>query len=59
MNQTSKTDQQKAAQHRQQSQSSDKDTGMQQGANLGQKNAGRDRHGDDELKRMGESGKKD
>jgi hypothetical protein len=55
MNQTSKTDQQK----RQQSQSGDKDTGMQQGANLGQKNAGRDRHGDDELKRMGETGKKD
>jgi len=54
MNQTSKTDQQ-----RQQSQSGDKDTGTQQGANLGQKNAGRDRHGDDELKRMGETGKKD
>lgn len=54
MNQTSKTDKQ-----RQQSQSGDRDTGMQQGANLGQKNADRDRRGDDELKRMGETAKKE
>jgi hypothetical protein len=53
MNQNSRTDQQ-----HQQSQSGEKDTGMQQGANLGQKNAGRDRRGDEELKNMGQTSKK-
>jgi hypothetical protein len=53
MNQTSKTDK-----PRQQHQGSDQDTGLQQGANLGQKDAGRDRRSDDELKHMSGEHKK-
>jgi hypothetical protein len=53
MSQTSKADK-----PRQQNQGGDRDPGLQQGANLGQKDAGRDRRSDDELKHMGEGSKK-
>jgi hypothetical protein len=42
-----------------QDQSGREDTGMQQGANLGQKDARRSRESDKELERMGQPAKKD
>lgn len=45
------------AKQRQQSQSGDKNTGMQQGANLGQKDASEDKKSDAEIKRMGDGDK--
>jgi hypothetical protein len=57
MNQTSKRDKEsKRDNGRQQDQSGGK-TGLQQGANLGQKDAAQDKKSDAEIKRMGETGK--
>jgi hypothetical protein len=52
VNQKSKREKQ-----RQQSQSGDKNTGLQQGANLGQKEAAQDKKSDADIKRMGEGDK--
>lgn len=51
MNETSKRDRQK------QHQSEGGTSGLQQGANLGQKDAAQDKKSDAEIKRMGETGK--